>query len=412
VPLRGRVQVPVFAYRNYSFHVDEQRAAGTPVGRVRAIDADLPPHNAVHYSIDRASLATATTPSASSHYDHTPGGSTGPAPAFRISNNGTILTRRPLDRELTDYFRFDVRACSPAHQASNSNRNASSHAHNTSSSAHRASNPAHSASSPAPRACSTAHVTVHVTDVNDHAPVFLFPVAPNHTVSITRRLRRGDVVARLVATDADVGDNGRVEYRLADVDRVTDFYFRLDAATGAVVARRDDVPAAGSYTLPVAALDAGTPRRRSVPSALTLVVNISTSGHQPAARSHVAAVVVVVGTSLPVAVLLLAAILVVHRDAGRGAAAARSRDVVYASQSCKSYSPVGAQYATVSRARTVASGRVSGAGTGCEWRLESGVGVLTVPPPSGRCTKHVDCAITSYQQVCSQRTRLVLYIDR
>ena len=174
-----------------------------------------------------------------------------------------------------------------------------------------------------------ARVVVHVTDVNDHAPEFLLPAAANDTVSVADHFRRGDVITRLVATDADVGNNGRVAYQLVDVDRATDFYFRLDNVTGDIIARRDTM-ATGSYTLVVTAVDAGTPPRR-VQSTLTIVVNISTSGEQRQRWSpvnHLTVVIVIVGTSLPVAILLLAAILVLLRSRSRGErAGVRSRDV-------------------------------------------------------------------------------------
>jgi len=260
------LQVPEFSRSEYEFYVEEEEGE-VNVGQVVAVDRDQPPYNDVIYILP--------FPPASDNQ-----------PLFRIvADNGTVVTTRPLDREVTDNFRFVVRACSPTN------------------------------------VCSTAHVTVHVTDVNDHAPAFLLPATPNDSVSVTNYFRRDDVIMTLVATDADVGDNGRVWYQLADVDHVVDFYFRLDEETGDILARRDST-AMGSYTLVVVAVDAATPPQR-VRSAITIVVNISTSGAPPRQRwtagtNGLTIVIVIVGTSLPVAILLLAAILVLLRNRRHG----------------------------------------------------------------------------------------------
>ena len=299
------VQVAVFTHSEYEFSVDEEQSSGEVfVGQVVAVDRDLPPYNNVIYTL--------LFPPFSVH-DNTP--------AFRIiAENGTIVACRPLDREVTGHFRFSAQACSPTN------------------------------------ACSTAHVTVHVTDINDHAPVFLLPASPNDSVSVTDNFRRGNVITRLVATDDDVGDNGRVGYQLVDVDRVVDFYFRLNDVTGDILARQDSM-ATGSYTLVVAAVDAGTPPRR-VQSALTIVVNISTSGElrRPwvavGGSDNLTVVIVIVGTSLPVAILLLAAIAVLLRSRRRDERAAVTSRNVYDSKPSLDGVVSSQEYATLSRGRT------------------------------------------------------------
>jgi len=294
--------VAEFTRSEYEFSVAEEQSSGeVVVGHVLAVDRDLSPYNSVTY--------TMLFPASSVH-DNT----------FRIiAHNGTILACRPLDREVTYHFRFAVTACSPAN------------------------------------ACSTAHVTIHVTDINDHAPVFLLPATPNNSVSVTNYFRRGDVITTLVATDADIGDNGRVGYQLVDVDHVVDFYFRLNEVTGDILARKDNMPT-GSYTLVVAAADAGTPTRR-VQSALTIVVNISTSGdvrQHWVADNNLTIVIVIVGTSLPVAILLFAAILVLLRNRRRDERAAATSRSVYDAKSSPDCVASDQEYATLSRGRSIA----------------------------------------------------------
>ena len=299
------LQVAEFTDSEYEFYVEEEQSSGEVfVGQVVAIDRDLPPHNDVIYSL--------LFPPTSVQDDE-------PTPAFHISaHNGTIVTSRPLDREVSDDFRLVVQACSPV---------------NT---------------------CSSAHVTVHVTDVNDHAPIFLLPATPNDSVSVTNYFRSGDVIVKLVATDADVGDNGRVGYQLVDVDHVVDFYFRLDDVTGDISARRDSM-AMGSYTLVVAAVDGGTPPRR-VQSAITVVVNISTSAEArprwASGANGLTIVIVIVGTSLPVAILLLAAIVVLLRSRRPWNRAARTSHNVYEPKSSPDNVATNQAYATLSRRTT------------------------------------------------------------
>jgi len=65
--------------------------------------------------------------------------------------------------------------------------------------------------SPRERRKSTATLVVMVTDVNDNSPVF---TAAETSVRVMEDVAEGFLVATVVATDADAGDNGRVFYRI------------------------------------------------------------------------------------------------------------------------------------------------------------------------------------------------------
>jgi len=63
---------------------------------------------------------------------------------------------------------------------------------------------------------------VHVDDVNDHSPTFIFPNSVNNTVHITSAAVATTspghlLVAVCQATDADDGPNARVTYRIDNV---------------------------------------------------------------------------------------------------------------------------------------------------------------------------------------------------
>ena len=73
-----------------------------------------------------------------------------------------------------------------------------------------------------PTMSSSTHVTVYVSDVNDHAPRWLSPSPSNSTtaaaavvVPLSSLTAPGTAVARVRAADADAGENGRVTYSVA-----------------------------------------------------------------------------------------------------------------------------------------------------------------------------------------------------
>jgi len=78
-----------------------------------------------------------------------------------------------------------------------------------------------------PRRSSSLLVQVDIEDVNDNAPVFQ---RPSYSVSILEDAPLGSVVTTVSAHDLDVGDNGRIIYRLATESDT----FSINSATGEV----------------------------------------------------------------------------------------------------------------------------------------------------------------------------------
>ncbi|VDP19111.1 unnamed protein product [Echinostoma caproni] len=84
-----------------------------------------------------------------------------------------------------------------------------------------------------PRLSSTSVVKIHILDVNDNAPRFVFPSSSNNTIYVPRSTKPGTVVAQLYAIDDDTYENGKVLYELQE-DRVaqTGSLFALDPQSG------------------------------------------------------------------------------------------------------------------------------------------------------------------------------------
>lgn len=119
---------------------------------------------------------------------------------------------------------------------------------------------------------STARITVHVTDANDHDPVWLVPADANSTVTVFARTPIGTVVARVRAGDDDVGDNARLSYSLHlsdDNRRDRSLPFDVDPDTGSIVISDDLVQFFRlhvdnvTFSAFLLATDHGTPTRQT-----------------------------------------------------------------------------------------------------------------------------------------------------
>ena len=174
---------PEFSLARYSFDVEENGEAGSAVGRVAAIDRDATPYNSFSYGLPEAEDATY---------------------AFSIdTKTGVISTTRSLDREDRETYQLVV-------VAREDNVYSSEQVHS-----------------------STAVVIIRVTDVNDHGPVFAFPVENNNTVSVMNLAPRGHIVTTVKAFDLDGhGNNSRLEYTILGGN--PDGRFSLDERTGTI----------------------------------------------------------------------------------------------------------------------------------------------------------------------------------
>ncbi|XP_075298043.1 protocadherin gamma-B5-like isoform X8 [Opisthocomus hoazin] len=178
---------PVFEEAAYSAYVAENNAAGAPVVRVRARDADAGANGRVSYWLA--------------------GGSAGAAPYVSVeARSGAVYAQRSFDYEQCREFAVAVRAQDGG----------------------------------SPARSSTATVRVFVLDRNDNAPRVLWPAAGaagSESMSaafevVPRSAEAGYLVAKVVAVDADAGRNAWLSYEL--VQAAEPALFRVGLHSGEV----------------------------------------------------------------------------------------------------------------------------------------------------------------------------------
>ncbi|XP_054073109.1 protocadherin gamma-B5-like [Rissa tridactyla] len=192
---------PVFEEAAYSAYVSENKAAGAPVVRVRARDADAGANGRVSYWLA--------------------GGSAGAAPYVSVeARSGAVYAQRSFDYEQCREFAVAVRAQDGG----------------------------------APARSSTATVRVFVLDRNDNAPRVLWPAAaagasgsgasslPAAFEVVPRSAEAGYLVGKVVAVDADAGLNAWLSYELVQASEPSLFRVGLhsgEVRTARAVSERD-----------------------------------------------------------------------------------------------------------------------------------------------------------------------------
>ncbi|XP_054073012.1 protocadherin gamma-B5-like isoform X1 [Rissa tridactyla] len=193
---------PVFEEAAYSAYVSENNAAGAPVVRVRARDADAGANGRVSYWLA--------------------GGSAGAAPYVSVeARSGAVYAQRSFDYEQCREFAVAVRAQDGG----------------------------------APSRSSTATVRVFVLDRNDNAPRVLWPAAAGAGASgsgasslpaafevVPRSAEAGYLVGKVVAVDADAGRNAWLSYELVQASEPSLFRVGLhsgEVRTARAVSERD-----------------------------------------------------------------------------------------------------------------------------------------------------------------------------
>ncbi|XP_051921985.1 neural-cadherin [Hippocampus zosterae] len=122
---------------------------------------------------------------------------------------------------------------------------------------------------------SLANCLVQVEDANDHAPVFLpqFYESP----AMSEDVPVGTIVAQVMATDLDSGQNGRFSYSIAKESDPYD-QFLVDQSGWVVVAKSLDREKISQHRVMVLATDAGNPGLTGTAIVMVTVLDVNDNG--------------------------------------------------------------------------------------------------------------------------------------
>ncbi|XP_040538763.1 protocadherin beta-15-like isoform X2 [Gallus gallus] len=229
---------PRFTQAAYSMSVSENEAGAVRIGSVKATDADAGANGRVRYALVREE------------------GEERPAVSVD-AESGAVSVVRPLDYEEVRAVEVTVRA----------------------------------ADGGSPPRSATALLRVLVRDENDNAPVVLHPPADGGAALgelVPRRARAGYLVAKVVAVDADAGQNAWLCYELAKATEPGLFRVGLhsgEVRTARAVGERD----AARHRLVVLVRDRGRPPRSASATLAVALADGFSEGHLRASEEAPAA---------------------------------------------------------------------------------------------------------------------------
>ncbi|KAK2169182.1 hypothetical protein LSH36_12g31003 [Paralvinella palmiformis] len=209
-------ELPRFVRPTFSFRIAENQPVGSEVGKVTAVDLDVPPNNQFYYAFLNEELSGAF---------------------FLNSKTGQITSQQDLDRETQDSYRLIIGVMDQNE----------------------------------PSMSSTAVVNIQIMDANDNPPRLVFPTPANNTIHVSNRVPVGSVLAQIKAYDADTGENARMTFTLAAGNE--EKVFHLDPDTGLLTSNMvfTDINYA-TFPLVLQIVDHGVPPYR-VEQELKVVIN-------------------------------------------------------------------------------------------------------------------------------------------
>ncbi|XP_018535361.1 protocadherin gamma-C5 isoform X12 [Lates calcarifer] len=229
---------PTFSQPSYSVDIPENNAPSAPIAAVSATDPDLGENAQISYTI----LPSMVQGSPISSY------------VYINPESGHIYSMRSLDHEQLNAFRIEVQA--------------------------------RDAGVP-PR---TANVTVHVfvVDVNDNAPVIVYPSYPKDKglhLTVPPSASPGHFINKLVGVDADSGHNAWLFYSIAPGPNAG--MFRIGAHSGELRTARKWAEEEGgsSYDIVIIIQDNGDPPK-SCSVNITVTVDEKGTANDAPARPH------------------------------------------------------------------------------------------------------------------------------
>ncbi|KAH9523163.1 Protocadherin-11 Y-linked [Bulinus truncatus] len=148
-----------------------------------------------------------------------------PFSSFLVSESGVITTTKTFDREEVDLYSILVSVKDGG----------------------------------SPSLSSTSTLIITITDDNDHSPYLLYPIPGNDSINISANLSPGSVIARVVASDADLDASARLLYIIAEGNPTN--IFSIDNTTGTIfVAKRLSQNRGSELRLTISVQDGGNPR--------------------------------------------------------------------------------------------------------------------------------------------------------
>ena len=264
---------PTFVQSHYAFHVYENQPIGVTLqGKpLSASDPDSIPFNEVVFSL---------APNCSAAW------------VFSVDpHSGVIQTRIQIDREEKELYEFTISA------SDNSYQNLST----------------------------DVEVSVVIWDVNDHAPVIVFPHAGNSSVYLSSDAPVGFSLPKVIAFDSDIGINAQLTYAITGGNDQN--YFTIDESTAVISVRsefRQRVEDELSFALQLLVKDNGAPERLSANVSYKIIVrnDVAADSQSDSDQQNLTIVLAVVIISGTLIVVLMIAIAIVIRQDGR-----RKRDV-------------------------------------------------------------------------------------
>eukprot|EP00079_Xenopus_tropicalis_P034331 XP_017948102.1 PREDICTED: protocadherin alpha-8-like [Xenopus tropicalis] len=196
---------PVFPSSRYSISVPESRLPGTRFPLEGAVDADIGTNSITNYELSANDYFTLELPKF----------------IYQIKSIQLVL-KKSLDREKISVHNLTLMAFDGGK----------------------------------PKLSGSTQLIINVEDVNDNPPVFNQSV---YQCSITENAPKGTLVAKLFATDMDVGKNGETSYEFSKLvpERMLSL-FSLDKYTGEVWVKGElDYEKSNTYEVLIDALDNG-----------------------------------------------------------------------------------------------------------------------------------------------------------
>ena len=244
---------PRFSDTMFVFNVSENVASGTSVGTVTVKDEDTDKNGQMSLIID-ASLP------------------------FTIDSTGVIKSDKVLDREDKQKYNFLVTAFDHGVPSRNS----------------------------------TSSVVVHIIDVNDHHPVFVFPDVANYTIVLPADSLPKTVVAKIKAFDLDERQDNNSQLFFSILNTNVSSIFTIDGNTGEIMLARPIVDSDQElFTIDLMVEDNGNPKLHNTTSLRIFIERTETTKRPVDTESENKLIAIVLGCVTFVLVFIIVLVIMI-----------------------------------------------------------------------------------------------------